>query len=72
MDGMQTRGDLRKVVLRDDRQKIIGWYIYYVKPGAVGEVVQIGGERQFTKDIPDHLFYDAWKRSAWSSSDGAE
>jgi hypothetical protein len=62
MDRMQTRGDLRKVVLRDDSQKIIGWYIYYVKPGAVGEVVQIGGERQFTKDILDHLFHDAWKR----------
>jgi hypothetical protein len=60
MDGMETRGDLRKVVLRDDSQKILGWYIYYVKPGAVGEVVQIGGERQFIKHILDHLFYDAW------------
>lgn len=62
MDQMQTRGDLRKVVLRDDGQKILGWYIYYVKPGAVGEVVQIGGERQFIKDILDHLFHDAWNR----------
>ena len=60
MDRLQTRGDLRKVVLRDDSQKIVGWYIYYVKPGEVGEVVQIGDERQFTKDILDHLFYDAW------------
>ena len=58
----QTRGDLRKVVLRDDSQKILGWYIYYVKTGAVGEVVQIGGERQFTKDILDHLFDDAMNR----------
>ena len=60
MNRLQTRGDLRKVVLRDASQKILGWYIYYVKPGAVGEVVQIGGERQFTRDILDHLFYDAW------------
>lgn len=59
MDRLQTRGDLRKVVLHDDSQKIVGWYIYYVKPGAVGEVVQIGGERQSTKDILDHLFHDA-------------
>ena len=58
----QTRGDLRKVVLRDDSQKILGWYIYYVKPGAVGRVVQVGGERQFTKDILDHLFDDAINR----------
>ena len=60
MDRIKFRGDLRKVVLRDDNQKILGWYVYYVKPGAVGEVVQIGGARQFTKDILDHLFYDAW------------
>jgi hypothetical protein len=60
MDRNQARGDLRKVVLRDESQKILGWYIYYLKPGAVGEVVQIGGERQFIKDILDHLFYDAW------------
>jgi hypothetical protein len=60
MDRMKAHGDLRKVVLRDDGQKIVGWYIYYVKPSAVGEVVQIGGARQFTRDILDHLFYDAW------------
>jgi len=64
MDRMPARGELRKVVLRDDSQKILGWYIYYVKPGAVGEVVQIGGERKFTKDVLDHLFYDAWKYGA--------
>ena len=61
MQQMQARGQLRKVVLRDDSQRMVGSYVYYVKPGAVGEVVQIGGERQFTKDILDHLFYDAWK-----------
>jgi hypothetical protein len=60
MNRRQVRGTLRMIVLRDDRQKILGWYIYYLKPGAVGEVVQIGGDRQFTKKILDHLFYDAW------------
>ena len=61
MERMHARGQLRKIVLRDDSRKIRGSYVYYVKPGAVGEVVQIEGERQFTKDILDHLFYDAWK-----------
>jgi len=65
MQHMPARGDLRKVVLREnsqggDSQKILGWYLYYVNPGAVGEVVQVGGERRFTKDILDHLFHDAW------------
>jgi hypothetical protein len=53
------RGTLRKIVLRDRSQKIVGWYIYYAKPGAIGEVVQIGGYPNITKDILDHLFCDA-------------
>jgi hypothetical protein len=60
MERMKAHGDLRKVVLRDDRRKIVGWYIYYLKPGAVGEVVQIGGSGQFTRHILEHLFYDGW------------
>lgn len=62
MKRMQARGDLRKVIVRNDTHKILGWYVYYLKPGAVGEVVQIGGARKFTKDVLDHLFYDAWSR----------
>lgn len=57
-----SRGALRKIVVRDDSQKIVGWYIYYVNPGSVGEVVQIAGDPKFTKDVLDHLFYDAWER----------
>jgi len=59
MGSRTTRGTLRKVVLRDESQKIVGWYIYYVKPGAVGQVVQICGDQKLTKDILDHLFWDA-------------
>jgi len=62
MDHMPARGKLRKIVVRDDNQAILGWYIYYVKPGAVGEVVQIGGDPKFTKKILSHLFYDAWEQ----------
>ncbi len=57
-----TRGVLRKIVVRDDSQKIVGWYIYYVKPGSVGEVVQVGGDQKSTRDVLDHLFHDAWQQ----------
>ncbi len=62
MESRPARGALRKVLLRDERDNIVGWYIYYVKPGAVGEVVQIGGDLKLTKDILDHLFWDALER----------
>lgn len=54
-----VRGCLRKVLLRDDKDKIAGWYIYYLKPGSIGEVVQVGSSKRSTKDVLDHLFYDA-------------
>jgi len=62
MQRIPSRGMLRKIVLRDEKQKVVGWYIYYVKPGSVGEVVQVGGAPKLTKDILDHLFYDAWRQ----------
>jgi hypothetical protein len=55
-------GELRKRLLRDQDRKIIGWYIYSVAPGAVGEVYQIGAESQSTGIVLEHLFYDAWKQ----------
>jgi len=61
MERRPNRGVLRKVVLRDDTQKIIGWYIYYVKPGGIGEVVEVNGNPRYTKDILDSLFYDGWE-----------
>jgi hypothetical protein len=54
-------GDLRKVLLRDASGKILGWYIYGLMPGAVGEVLQIGAEANSVGKVLDHLFYDAWK-----------
>lgn len=57
-------GNLRRVALRDDSGKIVGWYIYYVKRGAVAEVVQVGGTPQSYKAILGHLFYDAWEQGA--------
>lgn len=59
MERRAARGALRKILLRDDNDKIVGWYIYYVKLGSVGEVVQLGGSPNATKDILDHLFQDA-------------
>jgi hypothetical protein len=53
------RGALRKVALCDEDQNIVGWYIYYVKRGAVGEVVQIGGASKLSRDVLVHLFHDA-------------
>lgn len=64
MERMHPHSSLRKIILRDSLNKVLGWYLYYLKPGGIGQVVQIGGDRKFTGDVLDHLFHDAWKNGA--------
>jgi hypothetical protein len=54
-------GDLRKAIVRDKDGKIVGWYIYSIAPGAVGEVLQLGAASPSMGIVLDHLFYDGWK-----------
>jgi hypothetical protein len=61
MEKMKGHGeDLRKVVMRDEGGKIVGWFIYFRTRGKFGEVAQLGGERKRIKEILDYLFYEAW------------
>jgi hypothetical protein len=54
-------GDIRKAAVRNKDGKVVGWYIYSLAPGGVGEVFQIGAESPSIGLVLDHLFRDAWK-----------
>jgi hypothetical protein len=54
-------GPLRKIVLRDEKGRIIGWYIYGLKSDGIGEVLQIGAEGTSVGKVLDHLLYEAWQ-----------
>jgi len=64
MGQMKTYGDLRQLVLRDQTGKMVGWYIYYVTRGGIGEVVRIGAADHAICAVLDHLFHDASARGA--------
>lgn len=53
------RGSLRRVLLKDENCKTVGWYLYYAKSDGIGEVVQIGGAPDLFHDIFSHLLTDA-------------
>jgi GNAT superfamily N-acetyltransferase len=55
-------GILQRVVVRDTSGAVIGWYIYYLRVGDVGQVVHLAAAPGTQADVLDHLFYDAWKR----------
>jgi hypothetical protein len=64
MGRMKAYGSLRKVLLRNEENKIIGWYLYYLEKGGVGEVVQVGASRSSADAVIDHLCFDAWTHGA--------
>lgn len=55
----KKRGTLRGVGLRDENRRIVGCYLYYVRRGAIAEMVQVCGKPDLFKAVLDHLFKDA-------------
>ena len=64
MGRMNAYGSLRKVLLRSTENRIIGWYLYCLRRGGVGEVVQVGALPSSVAVVLDHLSYDAWSHGA--------
>lgn len=58
------RGTLRYVSVHDTRGVRLGWYLYYVNPGEMSEVLQLVAKPRTVRDVLGHLFADAWSRGA--------
>lgn len=51
-------GQFRQVVVKDEKQEIVGWYIYFANRGGIGQVLQIAARRQGAGFVLDHLIED--------------
>ena len=56
-------GRLRARAVRD-RERLLGWYLYYVQPGGVSEVVQIAACDGSFDRVLQRLLADAWRHGA--------
>ena len=68
LESKENGETLRKVVFRDAKGTIAGWYVYCVKRGAFGEVVQMEAQRNFSQQVITHLFHDAYSHGAMALS----
>ncbi|MGE0030811.1 MAG: GNAT family N-acetyltransferase [Steroidobacteraceae bacterium] len=58
--GRQSRlGTLRARGLRDGAGRMAGWYLYYARPTAIGEVVQVAARAEHYGRVLDRLLNDA-------------
>jgi hypothetical protein len=59
---------LTKIAVRDSSQEVLGYYLYYVNPGQMGEVVQIAARPESINEVVGHLFYHAWSHGLMAIS----
>jgi L-amino acid N-acyltransferase YncA len=59
-----TLGSLRGVLLRDEENRVIGWYLYQCKPGGLAEVLQVASREYCHGHVVEHLTSDARAQGA--------
>src|SRR5882672_6214595 len=57
-------GKLRARAVLEGGQRLIGWYLYYVRAGGVSEVVQVAARNGSFDRVLQRLFADAWRHGA--------
>jgi len=58
---MKGEGHLQAVAVSDRGRGVLGWYLYYVKAGGIGEVVQIAATADTVDAVLTHLIDHAWR-----------
>ena len=58
------RGKFQKVTVRNAARGVIGWFLYYLDQGGMGEVLQIGSKKTSAHEVLDYLFLHAWRNGA--------
>jgi hypothetical protein len=64
----QSHGKLHKALVRDGDGWIVGWYIYYLNPHGISQVLQIVATKHSIRRVLDQLFFHAWRLGAYAIS----
>lgn len=66
MAAAQSRGTLRRLLVRDRRRQVIGWYVYYLGSEDECQVMQIAARHGNLERVLDQLFSRAYQDGAIS------
>lgn len=56
---VKSRGMPVGFLIRDRTEMVLGWYMYYLRPGRVSHVLQIAASERDVAGVLDHLFHHA-------------
>jgi len=68
----QGLGELRMRAVDGGSKGIVGWYLYYLKRGGKGQVLQLAADPQSREEVLDHLLDDARRNGAVALSGQVE
>jgi hypothetical protein len=58
------RGEPVAHLIRDARGRMLGWYVYFLRPGGRSEVMQVWGRPRDLGAVLDHLLRHAWEHGS--------
>lgn len=61
---MKHFGELQKVLIRDAQRAVVGWFLYYLKPGGTSRVIQYVARKGAVNELLDCLFHHARRHGA--------
>jgi GNAT superfamily N-acetyltransferase len=61
MAALKSRGTPVRRLVRDPGGRPLGWYVAFLKPGGVGQVLQVVAAQRDVDAVMDHLFHHAWR-----------
>src|SRR5215217_740030 len=59
MTAVTALGNLTRSLIRDQRGRMLGWYVSYFKQGGIGQVMQIAAKERDMGPVLNHLFHHA-------------
>jgi hypothetical protein len=59
MAEVRSRGELVKRLIRDRKDRVLGWYVAYLQRRGLSQVMQIAARERDAEAVLDHLFHDA-------------
>jgi len=60
----RRHGTLRARAVHNGEGRLAGWYLYYLRPGGVGEVLQLAAREGCFEGVLQRALADAWRQGA--------
>lgn len=64
VEARQEKADLRMMMVRNDREGTLGWFVYQLRPKNQSSVIQLMARNKYIGEVLDSLFYDAWRNGS--------